>query len=670
MAVGFYDGDPNLGAPLIGSLQTIPGILVAGTNATVQVPWSVPTNGASHTIYVVVDPANVQADRNRENNTATLSPLAPDLQIGQLTVAQLSASNYTFKAAVNNQGTIPSPIPVEVTFRRGSTNGPVLANVPVNPLQPGDGQYANFVWDLTGVIFTSGVETVWASIDEGKTITEATGAYKARQAALKITLDSVGDGIPNWWRALHFGGDGSATTSVSCATCDPDHDGFDNRHEFLAGTDPLSPNSQPQVPTITTANPLPTGTNGLAYYQLFQATGGTMPYKWQVSAGKLPAGLKLDATSGALVGIPTAAGISDFRVSVMDRKSQSASNYFSMVIRNVNGPLPGTYTGLVLLNSTNLPTQASSGLIQIVLAKTGAFAGNLALDGKRTAFKGRFDSTGNATNPSVAGVSVTLQLDNANGKITGAVTGTNFTSALVAELPNTSPEWQGTYTLVFSPADATATNVPQGYGYATLIVGPTGSGRLDGVLNDGTKLTATAPMLQSDQWPLYVPLYNRAGVSAGSCIGWVNFATNSELSATVYWFAPASKGYSKFTTALTLDGSQFTTGLLASSATVTLGGGGLTNLVKIVTINSAGKVTVAEPSADALTLKLVPTPVTGQLMSPTIRQLTPVFTGSFKPTGKDKAIPFTGLILQRQKTGGGLFQMTNGQTGGVTLDVP
>jgi PKD repeat protein len=52
--------------------------------------------------------------------------------------------------------------------------------------------------------------------------------------------DSVGDCISDWWRARYFGGTGTTTNSQSCAGCDPDHDGADNYHEYLADTDPTN----------------------------------------------------------------------------------------------------------------------------------------------------------------------------------------------------------------------------------------------------------------------------------------------------------------------------------------------------------------------------------------------------------------------------------------------
>jgi 1,4-alpha-glucan branching enzyme len=46
-------------------------------------------------------------------------------------------------------------------------------------------------------------------------------------------IDSVGDGIPNWWR-LQFFGSSSATNNTSCATCDADGTGQDNYFKFVA----------------------------------------------------------------------------------------------------------------------------------------------------------------------------------------------------------------------------------------------------------------------------------------------------------------------------------------------------------------------------------------------------------------------------------------------------
>ena len=57
---------------------------------------------------------------------------------------------------------------------------------------------------------------------------------------IAVSLSTLGDGIPDWWRAQHFGGSGTTTNAASCATCDPDIDGADNYGEYIADTDPTN----------------------------------------------------------------------------------------------------------------------------------------------------------------------------------------------------------------------------------------------------------------------------------------------------------------------------------------------------------------------------------------------------------------------------------------------
>jgi len=247
----------------------------------------------------------------------------------------------------------------------------------------------------------------------------------------------------------------------------------------------------------------------------------------------------------------------------------------------------------------------------------------------------------------VAGTSVAMDLGFGvnRGAIVGTVTGAGFTSTLLAELPDTSKTWTGKYTLVVSPADVTVTNLPQGYGYATLTVNAAGNGSLSGVLNDGTVLSVSAPVSQYGHWPFYLSLYNKAG----GCISWVTL-TNGTASGVVDWFAPASAGYRAFSTTLGLDGSLYTTGpQLNNTWALTFSGGGVlnSNWVKTVTLNAAGKVIGVNPLALSVT-------VSSGLVS-----------GSFTPASK--AISFKGLLLQAEDTGYGFFQPTTGQTGWLTI---
>jgi hypothetical protein len=59
----------------------------------------------------------------------------------------------------------------------------------------------------------------------------------------QFVLDSVGDGIPDLWRARYFGGYGTTTNSLSCAIADPSGTGQNNLFKYIAGLDPTNPAS-------------------------------------------------------------------------------------------------------------------------------------------------------------------------------------------------------------------------------------------------------------------------------------------------------------------------------------------------------------------------------------------------------------------------------------------
>lgn len=74
------------------------------------------------------------------------------------------------------------------------------------------------------------------------------------------------------------------------------------------------------LPVITTSSLLPNGKIGVPYSQTLTLTGGSSPFFWAVKTGygNLPAGLSLNASTGAITGIPTARTSSTFTIQVQD----------------------------------------------------------------------------------------------------------------------------------------------------------------------------------------------------------------------------------------------------------------------------------------------------------------------------------------------------------------
>jgi len=72
-----------------------------------------------------------------------------------------------------------------------------------------------------------------------------------------------------------------------------------------------------QTPRITTASPLSPAIKDTPYTVTLEAEGGDGVYSWSVTAGTLPPGLSLNASTGVLSGTTLASGTYSFTVQVL-----------------------------------------------------------------------------------------------------------------------------------------------------------------------------------------------------------------------------------------------------------------------------------------------------------------------------------------------------------------
>src|SRR5712692_1248591 len=162
----------------------------------------------------------------------------------------------------------------------------------------------------------------------------------------------------------------------------------------------LSVVSSPSTLLISTTI-LPNGTVQAAYSATLAASGGLTPYTWSVISGALPAGLSLNASTGALSGTPTQTGGFTFTIQVKDSEStpQAASNTFSISINNppaqiTTSSLPGGQVNVAY--STTLA--ASGGTQPYSWAITvGSLPAGLSLSSSTGAISGTPTASGTAT---------------------------------------------------------------------------------------------------------------------------------------------------------------------------------------------------------------------------------------------------------------------------------
>ena len=88
-------------------------------------------------------------------------------------------------------------------------------------------------------------------------------------------------------------------------------------------------------PLVISNSSLPGGMVGSAYSATLAASGGITPYTWSLASGTLPAGLSLNATTGALSGSPKAAAAATaltFKVTDAEQPAQSKTVSLSLTI--------------------------------------------------------------------------------------------------------------------------------------------------------------------------------------------------------------------------------------------------------------------------------------------------------------------------------------------------
>ncbi len=250
LAVCVYEG-----AVQVGATQRVAQLL-GGASVVVSVPWTVPEAASNTVLRAVVDPGLETDDRNRANNTATLAALLSDLAVDSASAFNESTNQRLIKATVMNAGAVPTPEGVQVTFRRGASDGPLLAEDTLGAMVFGtNGVYdAAFRWDMAGQTFTSAFEVVYIAVDPTNAVVEIEERNNTAAVQVMTSLDSDGDGLLDG-EELRLGTDPYAADSDGDGLSDYDEihvygthpllwdsdgDGVSDADEIAAGTDPHS----------------------------------------------------------------------------------------------------------------------------------------------------------------------------------------------------------------------------------------------------------------------------------------------------------------------------------------------------------------------------------------------------------------------------------------------
>ncbi len=111
--------------------------------------------------------------------------------------------------------------------------------------------------------------------------------------------------------------------------------------------------------TAVTGTITATTTRRATYTGTPKASGGTSPYVWSISAGKLPDGLKINSSSGKITGTATKAGTFNFTVKAKDKNGAASTKAYTVKVTQTS--VTGTLTNAIKGKSYTATPKASGG---------------------------------------------------------------------------------------------------------------------------------------------------------------------------------------------------------------------------------------------------------------------------------------------------------------------
>jgi hypothetical protein len=311
----------------------------------------------SQTYTLTVNPAS----------SLTLSPTTlPSGTVSSFYSTPLSATggsgSYTFAIT---SGSLPSWL--SLNMASGLLNGlPTTSGVSTFTITATDSRTAALLGSQT---YTLRVNSPGSLTLSPATLPSATanGAYSTTLGATggsgTYTFAATSGSLPSWLLLNPSTGLLSGTPTTS-GTSTFTITATDSRTAGLIGSQPYTLTVNPASSLRLSPAALASAMVSSAYSTTLSATGGSGTYTFTATSGSLPLWLSLNASTGVLSGMPTAAGTATFTITASD--SQTAALFGSQTYTLTVNP-----AGSLTLGPATLPSATANGAYSTTLSATG-----------------------------------------------------------------------------------------------------------------------------------------------------------------------------------------------------------------------------------------------------------------------------------------------------------
>jgi hypothetical protein len=391
---------------------------------------------------------------------------------------------------------------------------------------------------------------------------------------------------------------------------------------------------------------------------------------------------------------PLSAAGDSFTYEYEDRQGNRATA--TVKVQNFDA-FVNSFDGLVLDETAGPAAKHDRfGYTQFTVNRLGGITGVLNLGGSPNyVLGGTLDSSGKVVRiiarPPQAPVTVTLQLDGAEGTVTGSVVSKDldqltFTSSILAESRVAPGDLAGTYTLLLAPPAVAAVPVlpqpqPRGTGYARVVIASNGSVTTTGKLADGTSFSCSTFFHGDGSFPIYSGIYIGNYLLRGSVRGTLAFAGGvpraaAAASGVFAWTKPNRPADATFPGGFTTTRDFLLARYVTPTAsgdrrilafdttlpngTISFTNGGFASFAQDFSLQTYNLVVPVLPARPNGTL--------GRLQTLNFDTVTGIFRGNFLNPVNKKVTAFEGAVFQANVTGSGFFLGAGAhEAGGVEI---